>query len=435
MNRLFLRKTFDDRGTWALPVGAFMATSAIWFTVLGGAHHLMTMPDTYGLGYGFFAALALILLLVPMAALMSSAGRLMARQRDRRLSTLRLLGASRRKIRGIALTEAAVFSGTGVFLGLIAYLLLCPLVGLIHFGGRAIGAGGMWMGFPLLILGILVLMGLALGSALMGLSRIHVSPLGVRARTVPRSVRWMRLMIGVGLFLLAQIIFGALSGGIGGAFLLVGLLLVISVPLVGVHFLGPLVLKWVASSQAKRAPTAVKLMAARNVLESPQEMWRQVGGIAFSVYLAVVAGSGVALLNMGDTGNVPAEEVIFMRDLQTGVIVALTISFVMVAASVCINQTAQVLDRKELYLGLSRIGMPVEDLSQIRQVSVMRSLWAVVLISIGTAGVTMAPIIGAAILINPLTMLTILVTLGLGVVVVRVATSATKPTLRRVAQA
>ncbi|WP_030016510.1 FtsX-like permease family protein [Curtobacterium sp. S6] len=431
---LFLRKTFEDRGTWILPVTAFMMTSAIWFIVLGGARYLMSIPGENGLMYGTCAVLALLLLVIPMAALMSSAGRLMARQRDRRLSTLRLLGASKSQLRAVSVAEASVLASAGIALGVILYLLLSPLVGLVHFNGDPIGASGLWMGPGLLIVGILALLALAVGSSLLGLSRVHITPLSVRSRTTPRRVRRTRLIVAVVVFLLAQVMIAAV-GGLAGAFILIFLVLAMVVPLLGINFLGPLVLKWVATRQAKKARTAVTLIAARNVLESPQEMWRQVGGVGFSIYLAVVAGSGMAMISAGSGPNARPEEVMLNNDIQTGVILALVISFVMVAASVSINQTAQVLDRRELYVALSRVGMSIADQAQIRQLSVMRSLLTVMIITVAIACVTAAPIVGGAMLMSPLTLLVILAVLLAGIGIVWVATVATTPTLRRVVQA
>lgn len=433
MISLFLRKTFEDRGTWVLPVTAFMMTSAIWFIVLGGTRYLMTIPGQNGPMYVTCAILALLLLVVPMATLMSSAGRLMARQRDRRLSTLRLLGASRSQLRAVSVAEATVLAGAGIGLGVILYLLLSPLVGLIHFNGGPIGASGLWMGPGLLLVGILALLALAVGSSLLGLSCVHITPLSVRSRATPKKVRRARLLVAVALFLLAQVLLAAL-GGLGGAFILLFLLLAVSIPLVGVNFLGPLVLKWVAARQAKKARTAVTLIAARNVLEAPQEMWRQVGGVGFSIYLAVVAGSGMALISMAST-NARQEELLLNNDIQTGVILALVISFVMVAASVSINQTAQLLDRRELYVALSRFGMSLKDQAQIRQLSVMRSLLTVVVVTVVIAFVTAAPIVGGALLVNPITLLIILAVLLAGIGIVWAATVATTPTLRRIVRA
>lgn len=95
MIRLFLTKLFADRAVWALPVAGFGLTSGIGLMVFGGSMYFYTLDDPWLRDvYAIYATAALILLLIPMLALMSSAAKLLARRRDERLAGLRLLGAS-----------------------------------------------------------------------------------------------------------------------------------------------------------------------------------------------------------------------------------------------------------------------------------------------------------------------------------------------------
>ncbi|WP_178945741.1 FtsX-like permease family protein [Kocuria sp. TGY1127_2] len=432
MNLLFLRKTFSDKGTWGLPVVAFMLTSTVAFIVIGGAKFLMGDTGPNGLLYQFCAFLAVLLLLVPMSTLMSSAGRLMARQRDQRLSTLRLLGATGAQLRLVSVTESGLLALAGIVLGAVAYAALMPLIGLIHLTGHEIGASGLWMGYGWLLPAAALVLALAVGSSISGMRRVEITPLSIRTRSVPRRVRWLRFVAASILFLVAMAVFAGAKQGIGGALIMVFIALALSIPLLAVHLMGPLVLKGIGTIHAKTARTADQLIAARNVLESPQEMWRQVGSIGFSVYVAVILGSGASLTASADSPHADAQEVQLTQDIQTGVIVTLVISFIMVACSVGINQTAQVLDRRDLYIALSRMGMPISQLGRIRRKSVMRPLLAVVVISGLISMVTLFQLIGTEFMTQPTSMVVILATVVFGVCSVWAACAVTTPTLRRV---
>src|SRR5699024_9060023 len=72
----------------------------------------------------------------------------------------------------------------------------------------------------------------------------------------------------------------------------------------------------------RRAKTAQSLVAARAVLESPQQAWAQIGGVTLTTYIGVVAGAGVSLANMGmddAAASMTNAEINLLTDLRTGV--------------------------------------------------------------------------------------------------------------------
>ncbi|GAA1172929.1 FtsX-like permease family protein [Nesterenkonia xinjiangensis] len=430
MNRLFLSRLLSQRQVWGLPVAAFAITSGIAYMVIGGAGWFFRLEGELAGLYLMLAAIALVLLAVPMVLLMASSARLMARRRDERLSSLRLLGASSRQLRGLALSEAAVLAAVGVGMGAVVYLALMPLVGLLPFAGSRIGTEGLWMGPLALGATAAGLLAVAVASAAAGMRRIEITPLGVRTRTLPARVHWIRLLIAAVGFVLAQVI--AQVVGVGSMAVLVAMVLaIIAVPLVAVHLLGPWVLKLVAQLQLRRARTAERLIAARSVLESPQQMWQQIGGVAITTYVGVIAGAGMGLASLGMTGA-DAEELVLLGDIQRGVLLTLGVSFVMTACAVGISQTAQVLDRRDLYSSLAKVGLELSQLSAIRRLAVMRSLIAVVAIAVIAAALSALPLLGAAVLLAPASTATVAGVLVAGVLVVLLGVLASRPTLRRV---
>lgn len=440
MIRLFLSRLFQDPGAWGLPVAAFGMTSAVAFMVAGGSRYFFTLrdrfPDSgfiehYAQFYGFLAGVALVLLVVPMVSLMRSAASLMARRRDQRLSSLRLLGAKTSQLRGLAVAEAAALSLTGILAGAGLYVALMPLVGLIPFAGQPMGVRGVWLGPGLLFIVACALFLLAVLSSLSGMRRIDVTPLGVRTRTEAGKARWIRLAAGAGAVVVINTAAHGLNLG-SEAVAITLLFMAVLVPLAAVQFVGPWVLKVLTSLQLRRAKTAVRLIAARNVLESPQQMWRQIGGVSVTTYAGVIAGCGIGLvLRVDGAASLSSEDMILFGDIQRGVWLTLAVSFVMAAVSVGIHQTAQILDRRELYVSLLKMGMEPRQLDAVRRFSVMGSLGIVLTVVLVMAAVTALPIIGSAVVMAPGTVLTALFVVLGGVGVVYIGVLLTGPTLRR----
>ena len=107
---LFVRRLFRERTIWVLPVTAFAVASALTLAVAGGVHFFWTIPGEMGAFYKVLSSIALALLVLPLASLAGAAARLLARRRDERLSSLRLIGASTATLTGLAVVEATVLA-------------------------------------------------------------------------------------------------------------------------------------------------------------------------------------------------------------------------------------------------------------------------------------------------------------------------------------
>lgn len=439
ITRLFLSRLFANRQAWLLPVAAFGVVSALSLSVAGGVHFFFnldeaTMAQTGGL-YMILASLAAILLVVPVASLAAAAAKLLARRRDERLSSLRLLGASARLLRTLAVVEAAVLAVVGSLVGVIGYVLLMPLAGLLRFAGGPIGTAGMWLGVPgaLIVLAAIVLIGVA--ASIGGLRSIEITPLGVRTRQRPARVHWLRIVAAVALLGAAQLF--ANTAGVGSMMIVVVMVLAaFGVPMLALHFIGPWVIKLVTTWRLRRATSAPALVAARAVLESPQQAWTQIGGIALTTYIGVVGGAGMSLADMGaaqeGSAGMDPLELYLMTDLRTGVLLTMVIAFLLTACSVAITQTAQVLDRASLYQGLRRIGMSSAQLAATRRRAVFGPLGIVLVFTLVAAVATALPILGVAVVVSPLSMLVVAGCLVLGIVLIWGGMLSSTSTLRAV---
>jgi hypothetical protein len=188
----------------------------------------------------------------------------------------------------------------------------------------------------------------------------------------------------------------------------------------------------IGRGSAKRASTPERLLAARSILESPKAAWRQVSGVAMTSFVAVVAGTGVALMDAAGGAELDRESAILIDDIRTGVIITLVASFLMVACSVGVNQASAVLDRRDLYVSLDRLGVPRQVMERARTRAVMLPLRVVALGSAGLGVLLVLPMAGISIILAPLSVLVIVGCFVGGIALVWAALHATRPVVTRV---
>jgi hypothetical protein len=428
---LLLRPAKGENAVLALPVVAFGVVTALVLTVVGGAQSFWTWTDDYAPVYQALAAIAHVLLVVPLTNLGGAAARLSARRRDERLSTLRLLGVTPMGVSVATVIESVLVAASGAAAGAVVHLATAPLVGLIPFRGTALGTDAVMLS-PLSILAVVggVLL-VAAGSAVLGLRRVIVSPLGVRMRTTVSTVHWFRAIIGISVLALVFVLVKVFPSVAGLAVTIIVLAALFAVALAVLNVIGPWVLKVSASRQLRRAERADRLLAARLVLDSPKAAWRQVSGIAMASFMAVFAGTGVALMNVMNSGEATDADAALAVDMRTGLVITLVASFVMVAASVGVNQASSVLDQRDLHRSLHHLGMPLDTVDSARRRAIMSPLLVTAIGSATCAAVLVFPLLGIALITAPESLLTIGIVLAVGIGIVWASTRATRPLLAR----
>lgn len=434
---LFARRTSADRATVLLPIIGFAIATVLLIVVVGGAQSFFVGGADPAAGgddltfvYQALAVIGLVLLVVPLLTLGGSVARLSARRRDDRLAGLRLLGATPALVAALTVIESTVLAALGVLGGAVLSLPASWLAGLIPFRGEPLGAGASLSagGIGLCAIGVIAL---AAVSAALSLRGVVVSPLGVRTRQNAPRLHWIRFLVGtlvVGATFVAMSLLQAMEAAVIVVVLGVGFGATIAV----LNLVGPLVLRVLALVQARRAKTARRLLAARTVLESPTAAWRQVSGVAMTSFVAVFAGVGVSLMSVASDGSDAPEDLTLLADIRTGIIVVVAISFLMVAASVGVNQAAAILDRRDLYVSLDRIGMPIEEMDAARSRAVLSPLRVTTVGSALTAAIVVFPLAGIAMLTSPLTLALVAGCLTAGVLLVWLGLRATRPVLRAV---
>ena len=430
--RLLARPTASTRATLVLPLVAFGIATALLLTTLAGALSFFRWHDQLAGSYQLLAVFACALLLVPLVSLGGSAARLSARRRDDRLATLRLLGASTSFVGRLTVLESTALAVAGAVGGVVLYLAMTPLVGLIPFRGEPLGAGALLLN-PLVVTAVVIGVGLlAAASAALGLRSVVISPLGVRTKQAAPRPRWVRIVIGV---VVVAVVFGIVThsdlfGGIAVFVIVLAAAFALVNAILGL--VGPFVIRRFAASGLKRATTPQKLIAARSVLESPKAAWRQVSGVAMTCFIAVFAGTALAMIGTVSGDRMPPGQEDLIADIRTGVFITLAISFLMVACSVGVSQASGILDRRDLYVSLDRIGMPVKTMNAARERAVLSPLTTVAVGSCVVAVVLILPLAGVALVLAPLSLLTIVANVAAGILIVWVGLLATRPVLRRV---
>ncbi|WP_103349507.1 FtsX-like permease family protein [Amycolatopsis sp. CA-128772] len=172
-------------------------------------------------------------LLLPLLIFVTTASRMGAAQRERRLAALRLIGLDARQVKRVAAAESLVGAGIGLAAGIGFFAVLRTFVADILPFGLRIFPEDFVPPWPLVVVIVLLVPGLAVGSALFGLRRTIVEPLGVvrQGKPVRRRTWWRWAITAIGVLLLAVTLAfergdGDATAGLvltaGSVFLLVG---------------------------------------------------------------------------------------------------------------------------------------------------------------------------------------------------------------------
>ena len=404
---LLRRRSADERDpqglTNVLAVIAFATTTAILLVVVGGfgaflgrAGGIEGMQEgvdaavtSYDTQYPIFAGSAARLLLIPRVTLGAAAARLAVARRDARLAALRLAGATTGQVTSLTVLDAAAQAVTGALVGLVGYGALLPLVAQLRFQGRTFDVAELWVGVPALLGAVVLVVAVALVSALVSLRRVAITPLGVAARVTPPGLKAVRLL-ATGLAAVAMIVATNLSFGSAA----VGITVVVVILLIGfatLNLVGPFVI-WVVgritAGSARRVPT---LLAGRRIVDNPKTAWRSVGGVALATFIAGLA-SIFALFDPGMASD-PAEAQ-FLVDIKTGGFLTLAIAGVLAAVSTGVMQAGRVIDQRGEYRTLVLAGTDLRTLDRARFRETLVPL--VVSVGVATAAVLlfMVPVLG-----------------------------------------
>lgn len=296
----------SDRLASAIPSGnGYGGNSGVW--------RIDSFGDRTGVSGGLDPVLSLLVvvvfaaLLVPVAVFVGAAVRFGGEARDRRLATMRLVGADIGMARRIAAGESLLGALLGLVAGGLLFLLARVLVERLSLRGMSVFAADLSPG-PAFVAAVAVAVPLAaIGVTLLALRAVAIEPLGVARAARARSRRlWWRLLLPLGGVALLLPLTGR-DLAEGGETLRYVTTAGVVLLLIGIAALLP----WLVEAVVRRLSAggvAAQLAIRRLQLDSGTSS-RVVAGIAVAVAGAIALQtlfSGVERSYVTDTGVDPA---------------------------------------------------------------------------------------------------------------------------------
>ena len=466
--KLLARRTLPTSQA-TLPVLAFAASAALFLLIAGGIHafYLWLGGDAStatsveaGSGtkntahtlqplYLMLAWVSGFLLLTPLFTLGASAARLSARRRDDRLATLRLLGASTRQLTLYTMLDSVIYAAVGFVLGFIVYLILVLPFGMLRFQNIPLGPENMLLPLPIVLVCGFVSLIIAATSSLFGLSKVTISPLGVRTRSDKPSLGKRALILGCVLLVVgfigaiaSQVIMNlaADSMGANGFVLVLVIAIMFGLPILltmlAVDLIGGFVVGLYARIRVRTARTPATLLAYRSILESPRAAWRQVSGVAMTTFIAAFMGPILGMVNSASGVEEGSAESYLIGDMLQGLVLVLFLSYLLVALSALLNQSAAIYERGSLYSSLRMMGTEAAVLKRSRRIVVFGPLLLVSCMSAAVALPLFVLMLGSALTGTGLLYTAALVfgSIAVGLGLVFAALAATGPVMEQISR-
>jgi hypothetical protein len=337
-------------------------------------HGLAPYVSQAGLRPG--VVLGVLLLTVPVLALAVQALRTGSVARDRKLSSMRLAGATPGEVRRIAAVEAGGAALVGGLLAGPAYLVLYVLLGALPSSGHRLlpPPDGIDLLGWLAVVIVALLGGLVAGGLVA--RRVVVDPLGVRRRT--RDVPPGKVALAVTLLAAAGLVTGVIVVRLGPAHWWFPIVLTLASLLVMVFAGAPAAVAALGRRRA-RGPDAADLLAGLRVAAAPRSNGRVaavllVCGVAFGVQ-AVLVGE---LLREHDLGEDASFYLGGHALAAAGVVVALVVAVV----TLVVGMSDALLEARRPLAALRALGVQESELA--RSLRAQSSTGTVLAVVIGT---------------------------------------------------
>ena len=259
--------------------------SGIAVAAFGAASEPIPLQDPARL----LPALMLLAVLVLTAVLAVLATRIGGSHRRDRLGRLRLLGASARQIRLIALAERLPAIVVGLAAGAGLFYAIRPLLARAWLGDGTFFVGDVTPNFATALTSGVLIAVLGLAATQAEMRRILADPTSsVRGGEAPVALRFR---VAVALALLAGVVALSSPGSSGATFGRAPTLLLAAVAALGVLLLlGPWMVQRLGAS-LRRAGGVARLLAGRRQEGSPRSVFRATAGVAVAIVISIAYAS------------------------------------------------------------------------------------------------------------------------------------------------
>lgn len=248
--------------------------------------------------YRTLMALGGIAVLFPVLLLISISTRLGAALRAERFATLRLIGATRRTVGGIAAVEAAATSLIGAVGGAAAALALRPIAALVPVGETRLYVTDLTAG-PAMSAAVVVLVVVAsTAAAAWSTAYADIGPLGAaraRPEPTPTARRMLPLVTGLAAMVAAVLL---VRVGAQWSYVMIQPLLIggFALTAVGLVVIGPWLTLQASRIGLARATSAAAVIAAGRIRRTPAATFRAVSGLVVAVFMvSAFAGASSAV--------------------------------------------------------------------------------------------------------------------------------------------
>ena len=359
-------------------------------------------------------AFGIILVLFPILSLVGQAAGVAAKRREHRLAALRLAGATRTQVLWLSAVEQAVLGLAGAVIGLAGYTLLSPLIARIPLGG---GRGDVhditvsWWNVLVVLAAVPVL---SVVSALIGLGRVSITPLGVVRGQTRKGISVLRL----GLLLIGPIVLAYY--GMQAA--LIPLLIGVGFAALAVRVIGPWAVQVIGKMLASLANGPVALLAGRRLADDPKAAFRPVAALVLSGFV-----TGFISVFMPPGKDDPT-----FHDLRIGVALLLALVFMTVAASTAAGAVGTALDQAAPARALRRSGVPLRVIERSARLAAVVPVIGVGLPVVGFGALCGLALSGGKVITQGSSGVLLLIgQVVAGLVLVAVAGAAGAPVLRK----
>ena len=370
--------------------------------------------DSRMFGLLIAVAFGIILVLFPILSLVGQAAGVAAKRREHRLAALRLAGATRTQVLWLSAVEQAVLGLAGAVIGLVGYTLLSPLIARIPLGG------GRWYVHDITVSwwNVLVVLAavpvLSVISALIGLGRVSITPLGVVRGQTRKGISVLRL----GLLLIGPIVLAYY--GMQAA--LIPLLIGVGFAALAVRVIGPWAVQVIGKMLASLANGPVALLAGRRLADDPKAAFRPVAALVLSGFV-----TGFISVFMPPGKDDPT-----FHDLRIGVALLLGLVFMTVAASTAAGAVGTALDQAAPARALRRSGVPLRVIERSARLAAVVPVIGVGLPVVGFGALCGLALSGGKVITQGSSGVLLLIgQVVAGLVLVAVAGAAGAPVLRK----
>ncbi|MEU3272255.1 FtsX-like permease family protein [Saccharomonospora sp. NPDC006951] len=231
------------------------------------------------------AGVGVVVLLVPSLVLVSSAARLTAARRERRLAALRLAGATPKQVVGMVAAETAIASVAGAVIGFAVSPALHALARYVPWDGGTWQASDFTLPLGVSIPIVLAIPLLVLLAAVLGLRRVVRTPLGATAQHTKKPLHWWRLLPLplAGVFFMFAISTAEEAGSV------VPVLGALALVIASAALVGPWVTSAIGGIFVKIWRKPSMLLAGRKLRDDPQGAYRASAGVVLAVFTGSMA--------------------------------------------------------------------------------------------------------------------------------------------------